>query len=102
MLKFALTSIFMVVVAGGYALAESTADSLGVPGEVECDAFKLNPNGSWTVTRQTVVTIGSDQLELGGMTFDKQGIRRGAVTFHVFVGPNDLADVLDRTCKYRS
>jgi hypothetical protein len=102
MLRFALTSMFVAVVAGGYASAESTADSLGVPGEVECDAFKLNPNGSWTAIRQTVITIGSDQLELGGMTFDKQGITRGAVTFHVFVGPNDLADVLDRTCRYRS
>ena len=102
MLRLALTSIFMMFVAGGYAFAESTADLLGIPGEVECDTFKLNPNGSWTVTRQTVVTIGSDQLELGGMTFDKQGITRGAVTFHVFVGPHDLADVLDRTCKHRS
>jgi len=102
MLKFALMSIFVMVLATGHASAESTADSLGIPGEVECDAFKHNPNGSWTAIRQSVITIGSDQLELGGMTFDKQGITRGAVTFHVFVGPNDLADVLDRTCKYRS
>jgi hypothetical protein len=71
-LKLALTSMFVTVVAGGYASAESTADSIGVPGEVECDAFKLNPNGSWTVTRQTVIIIGSDQLELGGMTFDSR------------------------------
>ena len=98
MLRFALTSMFMMVSAGGYACAESTLGSLGVPGNVQCDAFKKNPDGSWTSIRQSVVTIGPDRLSLGGITFDKKSTERPGITFHAFVGPNDLADVLDRTC----
>ena len=98
MLRLALTPILMMVVAGGYAFAESTLGSLGIPGDVQCAAFKKNPSGSWTAIRQSVVTIGPDRLSLGGMTFEKKSIERPGVTIHVFVGPNDLADVLDRTC----
>ena len=91
--------MFMIVVAAGYAFAESTLDSLGIPGNVQCDAFKKNPGGSWTSIRKTVVTIGSDQLSVDGTTFEKEGTKRTGVTMQVFVGPNDLADVLDRICK---
>jgi len=71
----------------------------GVVGNVQCDAFKKNPNGSWTSTRQSVVSIGPDRLSIGSdATFEKQGTKQQGVTVQVFVGPNDLADVLDRTC----
>lgn len=98
MLRFALTWILMMVVAEGYAFAESTVDPLGIDGNVQCDAFKRNPGGSWTTIRQSVVTIGPDRLSVDGLTFEKKGIERPGVTIHVFVGPHDLADVLDRTC----
>ena len=101
MLRFALTSMIMMVVAGEYAFAESTVDSLGIFGSVQCAAFKKKPNGSWTAIRQSVVTIGPYLLSVGGgMTFEKKvtSTKQGGVTIHVFVGPNDLADVLDRTC----
>ena len=98
MLRLALTPILMMVVAGGYAFAESTLDSLGIPGNVQCDAFKKNPSGSWTTIRKSVVVIGSDRLSVDGITFEKKGTKQTGVTIQVFVGSNDLADVLDRTC----
>src|SRR5579863_10381230 len=101
MLRLALTSIFMMAVARECAFAEWTVDPRGVVGNVQCDAFKKNPNGSWTAVRQSVVTIGPDLLSVGGgMTFEKKvgSTKQGGVTVHVFVGPNDLASVLDSTC----
>lgn len=98
MLRLALMSMFLTLVTGGCAFAESTIGPLGILGNVQCDAFKKYPSGSWTAIRQSVVTIGPDRLSLGPITFEKKGIERPGVTFHVFVGPNDLAEVLDRTC----
>lgn len=101
MLRFVLMSMFMMVVAVGCAFAESTVDSLGMVGNVQCDAFKKNPGGSWTAIRQSVVTIGPDRLSVGrGMTFEKKvtSTKRGGVILSRFVGPNDLTDVLDKTC----
>jgi hypothetical protein len=97
MRKFVVASM-LVMVTGGCALAESTLPSLGVPGNIECDAFKQNRDGSWTSTRKSVVTIGSNRLSVNGTTLEKQGTRRRGVAIYVSVGTYDLAEVLERTC----
>jgi hypothetical protein len=99
MRKFVVASMLMMAMTGGCAFAESTLESLGVPGNIECDAFKQNRNGYWTSVRKSVVTIGSNRLSVDGTTFEKRGTKHGGVTINVFVGSNDLADVLDRTCR---
>jgi hypothetical protein len=99
MRKLVLASMLMMVMTGGWAFAESTRESLGGPGYIECEAFKQNRNGSWTSVRKSVVTIGSNRLSVDGTTFERQGTKQTGVTINVFVGSNDLADVLDRTCR---
>jgi hypothetical protein len=98
MRTFVSASMLLIVMAGDWAFAESTLESLGVPGYIECDAFKQNRNGSWTPVRKSVVTIGSNKLSVDGTTFERKGTKHGGVTINVFVGSNDLADALDRTC----
>lgn len=44
--------------AGGATLASA----------VTCDAFKKNPNGSWTATRDVMVAIGSWHVNAGANT----------------------------------
>ena len=98
MRKFVVASMLMMVMTGGWAFAESTLESLGVLGNIECDAFKQNRDGSWTSTRKSVMTIGSNTLlVLDGTTFERQGTKQKGVK--LFVGSNDLAGVLDRTCR---
>jgi len=37
-------------------------------GPVPCDAFKKNPNGSWTATRDATLTIGALHVNAGANT----------------------------------
>jgi hypothetical protein len=98
-----LASVLVALVAQGRALAESTFESLGLPGSVECDAFRQDRDASWTAIRKSVVTIGSSHLPVGGgITFEKKGTSRRKVPIHLGIGGKDLADVLDRTCSRRS
>jgi hypothetical protein len=61
MRKFVLASMLMLVMTGGGAFGELTFEALGRLGNIECDAFKQNPDGSWTSTRKSIVTIGSNK-----------------------------------------
>jgi hypothetical protein len=102
MRKLAFVSILMCLIVAGRVSAESTIESLGVPGNVECDAFMQSKDGSWTLIRKSIVTIGSNRLAVDGpITFEKEGTSRKAVAVYVAVGSYDLADVLLRTCSER-
>src|SRR5260221_6106217 len=93
-----LASVLVALAAEGRAAAESTIESLGLLGCVQCDAFRQNQDASWTSTRKSVVTIGSSRLAVGGgTTFEKEGTSRRAVAIYLAVGGHDLADLLDRT-----
>jgi hypothetical protein len=96
MRRFVIASALMMVTIGGRAFAESTFDSLGVPGNVECDAFKKNRDYSWTSTRRSVVTIGSESLSVSGTTV---GAKQTTMANRVLIGSYDLADVLNKTCR---
>ena len=98
MRKCVVASMLLMVMTGGCAFAESTLASLGVPGDIECGAFKQNQDGSWTSVRRSVVVVGSSRLAVEGTTFEKEGTRRRGVAIHVSVGTYDLAEVLKRTC----
>jgi hypothetical protein len=104
MRRIVLTSVLLALVSGGRASAESTFESLGLPGSVQCDAFRQNQDASWTSTCKSVPSIGSTHFAVGGgITFEKEGTSRKAkVPIHLGVGGKDLADVLDRTCSSRS
>jgi hypothetical protein len=97
--RFVMASTLMMVIIGDCAFAESTSDSLGVPGNIECDAFKRNRDNSWTSTRRSVVTIGSDSLSVDGTTVESGVAKQKTVANHVLVGSYDLADALNKTCK---
>jgi hypothetical protein len=97
-----LASVLVALVAEGRASAETTIESIGLVGSAQCDAFRQNQDASWTSTRNSVVTLGSSRLAVGGgTTFEKEGTSRKAVAIYVAVGGHDLADVLERTCKTR-
>jgi hypothetical protein len=80
-----LASVLVALVAGGRASAESTIESIGLVGSVQCDAFRQNQNASWTSTGNSVVTIGPSRLAVGGgTTFEKEGTSRRAVSANTF------------------
>jgi hypothetical protein len=96
MRRFVIAPTLMMVMVGDCAFAESTLGSLGVPGSIECDAFKKNRDYSWTSTRRSVVTIGSESLSVDGTTV---GAKQTTMANRVLVGSYDLADVLNKTCR---
>ncbi len=57
--------------------------------ELECDAFRKNPNGSWTLTRKTEVKYRISSIFLEPSTFRKNDI-------DVFGA--ELTSVLERNC----
>jgi hypothetical protein len=95
MLRFVMASTLMMVMIGSRAFAESTLESFGVPGNIECDAFKKNRDNSWTSTRRSVVTVGSESLSVDGTTV---GAKQKTAD-RVLVGTYNLADVLNKTCR---
>jgi hypothetical protein len=103
MRRIVLASVLVALAAQSRASAETTFESPGLLGGVQYSAFRQNQDASWTSARNSIVTIGSNRLAVGGgMTFEKEGTSRKSVAIYVAVGGNDLADVLDRTCRRRS
>jgi hypothetical protein len=103
MRRIVLASVLVALAVQSRASAETTFESLGLLGGVQCSAFGQNQDASWTSTRNSIVTIGSNRLAVGGgMTFEKEGTSRKSVAIYLAIGGNDLADVLDRTCRRRS
>ena len=57
--------------------------------QIPCDAFRKNPDGSWTCIKPVSIRSSTGQIEIGtGMTFTK-GVQ--------FMGIN-LAELLDESC----
>jgi hypothetical protein len=80
--------LLLVFFGGSQAWAESTINATGLPGNVECDAFRKNPNGSWTSIRRSVATVGNNRLSVDGTTFWKAGTQHGAVTIMSLLVPS--------------
>ena len=58
--------------------------------EIPCEAFKKNPNGSWTCIKPVTIKGPKGEIGIGvGMTFTR-GVS--------FMGIN-LAELLDKDCK---
>jgi len=84
---FASAVMWSMILAG---LASSArTQPLNTVIEVECDAFRKNPNGSWTLSRKTQVKNGIYALLLEPATFRKNDIN---------VFGFDLTRVLEQNC----
>ena len=65
------------------------AQPLNAVVKVECDAFQRNANGSWTLSRKTVVTEG-----IYGQILEPRTFRKNDINVFGF----DLIRILDQDC----
>jgi hypothetical protein len=59
------------------------------PRGVDCEAFRKNTNGHWTVVKQTTIKIGPTTMTINQSTFGTRKMNIGGV---------DLDAYLDRAC----
>jgi hypothetical protein len=73
-----------ILVASAQALAQAPT-----PSGVDCEAFRKNTNGRWTVVKQTTIKIGPTTMTINQSTFGTRKMNIGGV---------DLDAYLDRAC----
>jgi hypothetical protein len=55
-------------------------------GPAPCDAFKKNPNGSWTATRNATLTIGALHVNAGAnTTYPPNAINLNGIDFATYL-----------------
>lgn len=75
-----------LLVSAGRTAAQDGGATPGPANAVPCDAFRKNPDGSWTATRAVSVKVGSGTVSVGANTnFAPRAIRLNGVDFANFL-----------------
>ena len=65
--------------------AQGSAPSAAPSNEVPCDAFRKNPDGSWTARHPVTVKIGPSSVTVNASTYGRNAINVNGVDFAGFL-----------------
>lgn len=71
--------VFLLLGTSTIALAQNEENA---PAGVDCGAFAKRPDGNWTVTKRTTVTLGRMKINLGNSVVSPKSVQIGS--FNLF------------------